>query len=679
MGRSFMFFKICLLMAFSGSALFGKLAFAIDRTIEVVFVRTADSDGSNPSQATAEEFIKQIDAANVTYAGSGLQFKFNPAKDFPPIVNSTWLNRDFVLASGETLDSPADKQPKINSLKYTQVKNDYAVKNFAGKMVVYSGAGTQISYDKNISKWVIAELGGAYSNAVDRYVRWHKFNDTRPYLFAHEGGHHLHLGHTFGWQPETLKDWRKIVTDFLKNNGNKNDIINLFDGDGLSDTPADPGAGLFNLINGETCGNKDELSLSYVLDRGLETVTFKPDRTNVMGYFFCDNFFPHISPQQKSRAFKAVEYGNRNYLHSLNLGINIPHYSPNIEAISWGANRLDLFASGSDLKVFHKAYDGANGGWNPKIEEREQWWAHGGESVGTPSAVSWGENRIDLFVRNINGSIQHQAWNGSSWYPSDHTFENMGGVFAGDIKAVSWEANRIDLFGRGFDGKIYHKAWDGSQWWPSLTGWNKLGNETATSDPVAVSWGDNRLDVFIRGQAGDVMIKSWDGSQWWPKSEDWASLGGQIPFGSKPAVTAWGPERLDIVVRGMDNAIWHKAYSNGNWYPSLLGWNTLGGAATSDPSMVSWGANRLDIIVRGTDAKLYHKAWDGSNWWPSLLNWTSLGGAVLEGSTPKILSWKPGRLDIIIRDFNFEIQYKAYENSWYPGLLLFEKQGKYID
>ncbi len=651
-------------------------AMAVERTIEVVLVRTAEFDGSNPSQATAAEFTKQIDAANLAYSGSGLKFKFDPIKNFPPIVKNPWLHRDFVLSPGETLDSPADKQPKVDANVFTMVKNDYADRNFPGKMVVFSGAGTQIRYDKNLGKWVIEELAGAYSNMVDHYLRWHKYDDARPYLFSHEGGHHLHLYHTFGWQPETKNEWQKIVTDYLTNGGTKNNIPGLFDADGLTDTPADPGAGLFNLINGSTCGNVGDLTLDYTWNKKKNFVTFSPDRTNVMGYFFCANFAPKLSAQQKLRAFKSVEYGNRNYLRANNLGISIPKYSPNVEAIAWGPGRLDLFTTGSDLNVFHKAYDGENGGgWIPNMETQEQWMSHAGESVGTPAAVTWGKNRIDLFVRNINGSIKHQAWNGSSWYPSQTTWEDMGGTFAGDIKAVSWSKDRIDLFGRAYDGKIYHKAWDGKKWWPSVTGWSVLGDETATSDPVAISWGANRLDVFIRGKAGNVMIKSWDGNQWWP----WADLGAQIPFGSKPAVTAWGKERLDIVIRGMDNAIWHKAYSNGNWYPSVTGWNNMGGVVSSDPAMVSWGANRLDIVVRGTDSKLYHKAWDGSNWWPSPTGYTSLGGYVLKDTTPKILSWKPGRLDIFIRDTDHGVQHKAYENAWYPGLETWEKQGKYID
>src|SRR5207245_2400307 len=40
-----------------------------------------------------------------------------------------------------------------------------------------------------------------------------------------------------------------------------------------------------------------------------------------------------------------------------------------------------------------------------------------------------------------------------------------------------------------------------------------------------------------------------------------------------------------------------------------------------DPAAVSWGANRIDIFVRGTDNALWHKWWD--NYWSS---WENLGG-----------------------------------------------------
>ena len=45
-----------------------------------------------------------------------------------------------------------------------------------------------------------------------------------------------------------------------------------------------------------------------------------------------------------------------------------------------------------------------------------------------------------------------------------------------------------------------------------------------------------------------------------------------------------------------------------------LGWENLGGVATSDPAVASWASNRLDCFVRGTDNHMWHKWWAGAGW-----------------------------------------------------------------
>lgn len=39
------------------------------------------------------------------------------------------------------------------------------------------------------------------------------------------------------------------------------------------------------------------------------------------------------------------------------------------------------------------------------------------------------------------------------------------------------------------------------------------------------------------------------------------------------------------------------------------GWESLGGTLTSAPAAVSWGPNRIDVFVKGTDNALWHKWW----------------------------------------------------------------------
>jgi hypothetical protein len=76
--------------------------------------------------------------------------------------------------------------------------------------------------------------------------------------------------------------------------------------------------------------------------------------------------------------------------------------------------------------------------------------------------------------------------------------------------------------------------------------------------------------------------------------------------------------------RGMDGAIWHKAWDGANWSPSQTGWGTLGGQIVGQPVVKSWGPNHLDIFARGHDGELLHKTWDIKfGWMPSIEGWTT--------------------------------------------------------
>lgn len=659
-------------------------AWAQDRVLKVVFVRTAETNGSRASTATALEFKKQIDRANLVYAGSGVQFAFNPTTDFPAVVNDSLLHHDWMLQIGESLDSPKDKEPKVNGTIHTYAKNNYARTNFPGKLVVFSGVGDHLQFNNSLNKWERIDRTFAYSNGVDLFVQWFNSDVGDINLFSHEVGHYLHLWHTHGALPKNSTEFTDLITKGLTQWGyTTSNIQDLFNGDRefITDTPADPGPEFWAAMTGDACSAKNSVSFNYNVGTFNFSLTIAPDRRNIMSYFKGCTFpeLPHLTSQQATRAKNAVEFGNRIGLRLQNPGISIPRYSPDIDVVSWGANRLDVFSSAVDLHTVHKAYSAANG-WYPAMSYGfERWESLGGLIVGKPTAVSWAENRLDIFVRGLDNQIYHKAWD-NGWYPDILGWESIGGTFAGDPVAVSWEKNRLDIFVRSFDGRIYHKWWTPQTGWgPSQQNWEDLGGR-AGSDPVVVSWGKNRLDILMRGQDGALYHKAWDQNRWWPSVDGWNSLGGNIV--GKPAVTAWSANRLDIFVMGADKRVYHKAWTGQNWYPSETGFSSLGGSVTSAPSAVSWASGRLDVVVRGSDSRLYHKAYqEGTGWYPSLEGWSSLGGYLLENSNPTIVSWGKERLDIFIRNSNFAIQHKAYDGvrGWYPSLDGWEDIGKYIE
>jgi hypothetical protein len=68
---------------------------------------------------------------------------------------------------------------------------------------------------------------------------------------------------------------------------------------------------------------------------------------------------------------------------------------------SWSANRLDLFAKGTDNALYHMTWDGTQ--WS-------SWYDLGGTFQDAPAAVSWGPNRIDVCVHGDTGHIGHYWW-----------------------------------------------------------------------------------------------------------------------------------------------------------------------------------------------------------------------------------------------------------------------------
>ncbi len=66
-------------------------------------------------------------------------------------------------------------------------------------------------------------------------------------------------------------------------------------------------------------------------------------------------------------------------------------------ATSWASGRLDVFARGTDNKLWHKWFEN---GWS-------DWESLGGRLTSGPAAVSWGDGRIDVFARGTDNKLLH--------------------------------------------------------------------------------------------------------------------------------------------------------------------------------------------------------------------------------------------------------------------------------
>ena len=106
-----------------------------------------------------------------------------------------------------------------------------------------------------------------------------------------------------------------------------------------------------------------------------------------------------------------------------------------------------------------------SGGWSDYFDFGGTW------STFAPTAVSWGQDRIDVFlVGPVDHSLYHIYWDGSSWHPPN-SFESLGGYCTSRPIAVSWASGRIDIFVRGGDAGLWHLSYsNGWSNWTSISG-----------------------------------------------------------------------------------------------------------------------------------------------------------------------------------------------------------------
>jgi hypothetical protein len=338
-----------------------------------------------------------------------------------------------------------------------------------------------------------------------------------------------------------------------------------------------------------------------------------------------------------------------------------------LAASTW-VNRTDIWGLGSDNQIYQRSW--RNDSWIPD----SGWTQHSGYATSPPAAVAWlgpvqGQSDWNSAVLALGNGTQYwfeYQLGGDAWT----NWTGLGGPAYGPPVATSWagdsynnsngtRANQVDAFGIGTSSSIYHNSWDGFTW----TGWEDLTG-TATSRPAVTAWGRDRLDVVGLGTGNMMFHKSWNSGTW---DSDWTNLGGV--FASPPAMVSWGPNRLDVFGISTNYSVQHLGFNGTSWDGS---WQTIGsGNFSSMPAVASWGPNRLDVFVVGTDDQMYHLGWNGSHWEPS--EWEPLGGSFQDA--PVAVSWGKNHYDIFATGTNGSVYRKVWAGSWQPSATNWEDLG----
>jgi hypothetical protein len=309
--------------------------------IKVQIVRTADDDGGRASTLTEAKAKAAIQRANAVYRRNGgdVQFELHSASNFDELVKSTALNRDCIMASGQTdatinanTDGDLDNDGAVGTSEDRDILCDYTTSITArtayavaraDRIIVWSRGGNDaVKWDGDAGHWVASHPTGGASSANGYYVRMPKSfgNDT---LLAHEIGHYLHTAHTFGSSPKSIAEARQKMETWAANNPGK-DPRDVFDGDSrveyaVHDTPPDPRATLLMAVHGgDGCDPdpaKGRVTVPAKVNGETKDYVLEPDRANVMSYFKgCPGFDHHQSKGQYEQIHLALDSGNRKAL-----------------------------------------------------------------------------------------------------------------------------------------------------------------------------------------------------------------------------------------------------------------------------------------------------------------------------------------------------------------------------
>ena len=235
----------------------------------------------------------------------------------------------------------------------------------------------------------------------------------------------------------------------------------------------------------------------------------------------------------------------------------------------------------------------------------------------SPAVVQRGPNLIDVFFMD-GPYLWHLMWNGISWSRSDV----LVAAHMTSLAASSWGPDRIDLFFTDEVGLVFHRSWSAGVGW---RGYEFLGTPTgvanvetttdfapggATSAPAAGSWGPNRIDVVVRGEGNAYYRKSYDIGGW----GEWESIGGVGVFTSSPSITPTPPfpggggySKINIFGRGPAMNLAAKGIRADGTATSLA---YFGGGLNSAPAAINYIGDHFTVFARGIDNTLWWLDWD---------------------------------------------------------------------
>jgi hypothetical protein len=195
--------------------------------------------------------------------------------------------------------------------------------------------------------------------------------------------------------------------------------------------------------------------------------------------------------------------------------------------VSWGPNRIDVFAKGDHNNLIHKWWDGS-GVWSG-------WEDLGGSISSAPDVASWASGRLDVFARGTDGQLASRAYQ-NGWSP----WFSLPGQIVGGPGAVATDAGHITVAARNAQTSLIYKSFNTNTW----SDWTLVPSPVSTyssSDPELSSWGPGALDIYVVSEGGRTL-------RWYTARDGlWTGTARVFsrPVSSGVGAVSWGPDRVD--------------------------------------------------------------------------------------------------------------------------------------
>jgi hypothetical protein len=129
-------------------------------------------------------------------------------------------------------------------------------------------------------------------------------------------------------------------------------------------------------------------------------------------------------------------------------------------------NRMNVYARSADGSLLTLMWLNTHGWYN---------WADRGFAItGRPAATTRGGNSVDLFLRHYDSSLVHWHTPDGADY-STHKPSDFGGYLTTSPTAVTWANQRMDVFSRNGSGHLIQKFWTSGSDWTGYIGLGPIG------------------------------------------------------------------------------------------------------------------------------------------------------------------------------------------------------------